>query len=170
MVPSMKFLPFWDNYTRDIILMSREWMLSKNDYIKKQKKMNHAPQRANSILQKPYLHSDMHWFRSPLSGMYMYWLTLWTGAFCFFLQMISRHWVFKCSHSINILTDLESAHQWLSFEVLHNMVLSLQNLTLGYIIFDPVDSHESLARLALKTNQLSGRPCATFTPSLKLIL
>jgi hypothetical protein len=41
MVPPMKFPSFIDNYTRDVILMqglSRKHMLSKNDYIQKNKK------------------------------------------------------------------------------------------------------------------------------------
>jgi phage terminase large subunit-like protein len=47
--------------------------------------------------------------------------------------------------------------------------LQFQNLTLGYTIFDPDANHEGHSQLPLKTNQLSGRLCATFTPSLKLI-
>jgi hypothetical protein len=47
--------------------------------------------------------------------------------------------------------------------------LRIQNLTLVCTIFDKSTNHEGQGRSALKTNQLSGRACATFTPSLKLI-
>jgi hypothetical protein len=45
----------------------------------------------------------------------------------------------------------------------------IKNLTLEYTIFDPSTNYEGHQRSALKSNQLSGRLCATFTPSLKLI-
>jgi hypothetical protein len=68
-----------------------------------------------------------------------------------------------------MLTDLESTHQGLSFEVLHDMVSSISKFDLGYTIFDPDANHEGQSLSAFKTNQLSGRPHATFTPTLKLI-
>jgi hypothetical protein len=48
-------------------------------------------------------------------------------------------------------------------------VLQFQNLTLGYTIFYPGANHQGHSRSPFKTNQLCGRPNATFTPSLKMI-
>jgi hypothetical protein len=46
--------------------------------------------------------------------------------------------------------------------------MQIQNLTSGYTIFYPGANHEDHSRSPLKTTQLSGKPSATFTPSLKL--
>jgi hypothetical protein len=55
----------------------------------------------------------------------------------FFLQMISRHCAIKWRHSVKILTDLESAHQGLSFEVPHDMVPSISKFDLKVHHFRP---------------------------------
>jgi hypothetical protein len=87
----------------------------------------------------------------------------------FLVKLISRHCVIKWRHSFKILTDHKCAHHELSFEVLHNKVPTFQNLTFGYTIFHPGANHEGHWWLTLKIIQLRGRPCATFTPSMKLI-
>jgi hypothetical protein len=139
---------------------------------KKKKKMNHVGRRANSILQKRSPHSGMHWLGFPIWACidshsciraYM------DSGGLFLLENGLRHCVIKWCHSVKILSDSESAHQGLSFEVLHDIVPSFVNLTLGYTIFDPSTNYEGHQQSVLKINQLSARLYATFTPSLKLI-
>jgi hypothetical protein len=47
--------------------------------------------------------------------------------------------------------------------------LQFQNFTSKYTIFDPNTTYEGHLQSVLKTNQLRGRLCATFPPSLKFI-
>jgi hypothetical protein len=56
----------------------------------------------------------------------------------FLLEMILCQCVIKWCHSVNILTDLESAHQGLSFEVLHDIVPSIWKFDLGVHHFCPL--------------------------------
>jgi hypothetical protein len=53
------------------------------------------------------------------------------------LKMVLRHCVIKWRHSVKILTDLESALQGLSFEVLHDIVPSFWKFDLGVHHFWP---------------------------------
>jgi hypothetical protein len=67
-----------------------------------------------------------------------------------------------------MLVDLESTHPRLTYEVPHDMA-PISKFGLGYTNFNPGANHEGQSRSVDKANQLSGRACATFTPSLKLI-
>jgi hypothetical protein len=90
-------------------------------------------------------HSGMHWLRFHHMGMH------WLGSpiracidsgvnkciLCSLLQMILRHCVIKWRHNVKILTDLESIHYKLSYEVLHDMVLSISKFDHGVHHFWP---------------------------------
>jgi hypothetical protein len=108
-------------------------------------KMNHVAHRANSILQKPSPHSGMHWLRfsvracndsHPSIRAYMD-----TGGkrvrFVSFRNWFLRYCVIKWRHSVKMLTDLESAHQGLSFEILHDIVPSILKFDPGVHHFWP---------------------------------
>jgi hypothetical protein len=77
------------------------------------------------------------------------------------------------SFSVKIFVDLESTHQDLSYDVLHNMVLygtcDFKIWPWGKQISTWSETHEGKGWLAPKINQLSGSSYATFTPSLELI-
>jgi hypothetical protein len=84
-----------------------------------------------------------------------------------------RYDVTKWHHNVKILVDLESTHQGLSYEVLHDIVpfdtVDLKIWPCGKQISTRNETHEGQSRLVPKINQLSGRPYATSTPSLELI-
>jgi hypothetical protein len=69
--------------------------------------------------------------------------------------------------------DLESTHQDLSYEVLHDMVpygtFNFKIWPRGKQISTRSETHEGHGQLTAKTNQLSGSSYATFTPSFELI-
>jgi hypothetical protein len=100
----------------------------------------------------------------------MYWLRCEQVHFCILF--------YKCFYVIASSNDVIASKYLLIWKVLIKgfqlryytiWFLQFQNLTSGYIIFDPGANHQGHSRSPLKTNQLSGRPSATFTPSLKLI-
>jgi hypothetical protein len=84
------------------------------------------------------------------------------------LGLLLRFNVTKWLDNVKLIVDLKSTHQGLSYEVLHNIVLSILKYDLGVHHFWPGANHEGQGLSALKTNQLSDRPYATFTPRLKL--
>ena len=84
-----------------------------------------------------------------------------------------RYDVTKWRHNVKIFVDLESTYQDLSYEVLHDMVpygtFDFKIWPWGKQISTRSETHEGQSRSAPKTNQLSGRPYATYTPNLELI-
>jgi hypothetical protein len=86
-----------------------------------------------------------------------------------------RYNVAKWHHNVKILIDLESTHPVLSYEVLHDMVpygtvdFKIWPWGKQTKISPRSETHEGQGRSVPKINQLSGRPYATFTPSLELI-
>jgi hypothetical protein len=151
-------------------------MQSKNDYIQK-KKMNHVAHRANSILQKPSPIQESIdpgssiWACIDSGSPFEHVLTqVWTSAFC----ILFYKWFYIIASS----NDVIASKFLLIWKVLIKgfhlryytiWFLQFQNLTSGYTIFDPSANHQGYLQSPLKTNQLSGRPSATVTPSLKLI-
>jgi hypothetical protein len=82
---------------------------------------------------------------------------------------IFRYDVTKWCHNVKILLDLESTHQGLSYEVLSDMVSLISSWPWGKQFSTRSEKHEGQGWSTLKTNQLIGRPYATFTPSMELI-
>jgi hypothetical protein len=64
----------------------------------------------------------------------------------FFKDMILRHCVTKWRHSIRILTDLESTHRGLSYEVVHDMVPSISKFDFG------IHNFHSISALTMKVS------------------
>jgi hypothetical protein len=134
--------------------------------------MNHIAHRANSILHKP---SPIQACIDPGSSIracidsglpFEHVLTRWTSAFC----ILFYKWFYVIASS----NDVIASKMLLIWKVLikgfhlryYTMwFLQFQNLTSGNTIFDPGANHQGNSRSPLKTNQLSGRPSATFTPS-----
>jgi hypothetical protein len=84
-----------------------------------------------------------------------------------------RYDVTKWRHNVKIFVDLESTHQGLSYEVLHDMVpygtFDFKIWPWGKQSSTRNETHEGQGRSAPKINQLSGSSYATFTPSLEFI-
>ena len=84
-----------------------------------------------------------------------------------------RYDVTKWRHNVKIFVDLESTYQDLSYDVQHDMVpygtFDFKIWPWGKQYSTRSETHKGQGRSAPKTNQLSGRLCATFRPSLKLI-
>jgi hypothetical protein len=84
-----------------------------------------------------------------------------------------RYDVTKWRHNVKIFVELESTHQDLSYDVLHDMVpygtFNFKIWPWGKQISTRSETHESQGRSAPKINQLCGSSDATFTPSLELI-
>jgi hypothetical protein len=84
-----------------------------------------------------------------------------------------RYDVTKWRHNVEIFVDLERTDQDLSYEVQHDMVrygtFDFKIWPWGKQISTRSETHEVQGRRAPKINQVSGRPYATFTPSLELI-
>jgi hypothetical protein len=80
-----------------------------------------------------------------------------------------RYDVTKWRHNVKTFVDLESTHQDLTYDVLHDMVpygtFGLKIWPWGKEISSHSEIHEDEGRSAPKINQLSGRLCATFTLS-----
>jgi hypothetical protein len=139
--------------------------------------MNHVAHRANSILQKP---SPIQACIDPGSSIracidsgppFQHVLThVWTSAFC----ILFYKWFYVIASSNDVIASTLLLIWKVLIKVFHLRYytiwfLQFQNLTSGYTIFDRGANHQGHSRSPLKTNQLSGRPSATFTPSLKLI-
>ena len=84
-----------------------------------------------------------------------------------------RYDVTKWRHNVKIFIDLESTHQDLSYEVLHDMVpwgtFDFKIWPWGKQISTRSETYEGQGWSALKTIQLSSISYDTFTPNLKLI-
>jgi hypothetical protein len=84
-----------------------------------------------------------------------------------------RYDVTKRRHNVKKIVDLESTHQDLSNEVLHDMVLygtfDFKIWSSGMQISTCCKTHEGQGRSAPNANQLSSSSFTTLTPSLELI-
>ena len=69
-----------------------------------------------------------------------------------------RHCDVIWRHIAKILTDPESTHQYLQFEVLHDLVPAICKFDLGVIFFGPGPKSRGQNRSPPKTNQLSAWP------------
>jgi hypothetical protein len=133
-------------------------------------KMNHVAHRANSILQKP---SPIQACIDPGSSIRA---CIDSGPpFEHVLTQVRTSLFYKWFYAIASSNDVIALTFLLIRKVLIKnshlryytvWFLQFQNLT---NIFYPSANHQGHSRSPLKTNQLHGRPSATFTPSLKLI-
>jgi hypothetical protein len=75
--------------------------------------------------------------------------------------------------TLNFFVDLETTHQHLSYEVLHDMIsygtFDFKMWPWGKQFLTRSETHEGQHRSAPKIYQLSDKSYATFTPSLEFI-